>query len=42
MNTSLTKITLGGNKIGVEERQSEALKVNTSLTKFVAIVRLVI
>ena len=35
MNTSLTKIDLGGNKIGDEGGKAigEALKVNTSLTK---------
>ena len=35
MNTSLTEINLGGNKIGVEGGKAigEALKVNTSLTK---------
>ena len=36
MNTSLTKIYLGGNKIGDEGAKAigEALKVNTSLTTF--------
>ena len=38
VNTSLTTINLWGNNIGVEGgKQSEALKVNTSLTKLIYI-----